>query len=290
MALKDILVHVDSSESGKMRLHLAADLAARHGARLTALHVQEYGIDQQHRRRSAELELASGGRTDELNRVIESELDEDAEALRGLLTKLQQDRTIDTVWRAVEGRTCKIVPQHSRYADLTIVGQDCAEIQDLPDEYSFAETMLFTSGRPLLIVPVLANAVDARPTLGRKIAIAWNGSRASARAISDGLALIERAERTTMLVVDPNQFAHPARLTPTTILDHVSRHTGSAHYRTLQTGGASIGDVLQAAALEAGADLLVAGAHGRARLWEKMLGGVTFDLLTRMRMPLLIAY
>jgi nucleotide-binding universal stress UspA family protein len=290
MALRDILAHVDPSEAGKRRLCFAGDLAARHGARLTALHVREYSIDQQRRLRSAELGLASGERTAALNRAINSELDEDADALRSMLAQYQQNHAIETVWRSVEGYAYKVVPQYARYADLTVVGQDPSENTDLPDDYSFAETMLFTTGRPLLILPASELPHTGSYALGRHIAVAWNGSRASARALSDALPLIERAERTTVLLAEPYRFAHPDRLPPRSVLEHISRHSDNASCQTLQTTGASIGDALQAAALNAGADLLVAGAHGRARLWEKMLGSVTHDLLSRMRLPVLFSY
>jgi nucleotide-binding universal stress UspA family protein len=114
MALKDVLAHVDPSEAGKRRLCFACDLAARHGARLTALYVPEYSIDQQHRLRSAELGLASGERTAALNRAIRRELDEDADALRSMLAQLQQSHAIETVWRSIEGHAYKVVPQYAR--------------------------------------------------------------------------------------------------------------------------------------------------------------------------------
>jgi nucleotide-binding universal stress UspA family protein len=46
----------------------------------------------------------------------------------------------------------------------------------------------------------------------------------------------------------------------------------------------------QAEAHALGADLIVAGAFGHARLWEKMLGGVTQELLTRMRLPIFMSH
>ena len=42
MALKDLLVYVDHTEDSLIRLRLAADLAIRHGSRLTALFVREW--------------------------------------------------------------------------------------------------------------------------------------------------------------------------------------------------------------------------------------------------------
>jgi nucleotide-binding universal stress UspA family protein len=52
----------------------------------------------------------------------------------------------------------------------------------------------------------------------------------------------------------------------------------------------SIADVLQAEAHRLGADLLVAGAFGHPKLWEKLMGGVTHDLLARMKLPVLMSY
>src|SRR5580658_4108169 len=182
MALRDILVHVDSSESGRMRLRLAIDLATRHDARLTALHIREYSIAQQRRLKASELGLVPGKKTDRLIHLIKGEIDASIDDLHKLLQQLEQDRAVDAKWVGIEGQAHKLVPQYSRYADLTIVGHDSSENADLPDEYSFAETMIFTAGRPLLIIPSEA-ATAVEPQLGQHIAIAWNGSRASARAL-----------------------------------------------------------------------------------------------------------
>jgi nucleotide-binding universal stress UspA family protein len=51
-----------------------------------------------------------------------------------------------------------------------------------------------------------------------------------------------------------------------------------------------IADAVQAEALKVGADLIVAGAFGHPRLWEKLMGGVTRDLLAHMKLPVLMSY
>jgi nucleotide-binding universal stress UspA family protein len=50
------------------------------------------------------------------------------------------------------------------------------------------------------------------------------------------------------------------------------------------------GGKLQAEAHALGADMLVAGAFGHPRLWEKMLGGVTQDLIARMSLPIFMSH
>ena len=52
----------------------------------------------------------------------------------------------------------------------------------------------------------------------------------------------------------------------------------------------SIADVLQARAHEIGADVVVAGAYGHPMLWEKLLGGVTHELLARMTLPIMMSH
>ena len=52
----------------------------------------------------------------------------------------------------------------------------------------------------------------------------------------------------------------------------------------------AIADRLQTEAIELGADLIVAGAFGHPRLWEKMLGGVTRDLMVRMSLPVFMSH
>jgi len=39
MTLRDLLVHVDSSQAGRRRVEFSAELAIRMGARLTGIHV-----------------------------------------------------------------------------------------------------------------------------------------------------------------------------------------------------------------------------------------------------------
>jgi nucleotide-binding universal stress UspA family protein len=54
--------------------------------------------------------------------------------------------------------------------------------------------------------------------------------------------------------------------------------------------GRSIADVIQAKAGDLGADLIVAGAYGHARIRENLFGGVTRDLLERIEIPLLMSH
>jgi nucleotide-binding universal stress UspA family protein len=79
-------------------------------------------------------------------------------------------------------------------------------------------------------------------------------------------------------------------LPPERIVEHLRRHSPVVEgvwLGNVPTG--SIADVLQAEAHRVGADMLVAGAFGHPKLWEKLMGGVTRDLLARMTLPILMS-
>ena len=93
-----------------------------------------------------------------------------------------------------------------------------------------------------------------------------------------------------MLRANPAEFDRPDHPATDEILAHLRRHGSQVEASSIAVGRGSVGDALQARAIELGADLLVAGAYGHTRLWEKILGGVTQDLLARMTLPVLMSH
>jgi nucleotide-binding universal stress UspA family protein len=269
VALKDLLVHVDQTEGAFVRLRLAADLAYRHASRLTALCIKELNRAQIEAQNTAELGLAPCEQIDRMNRCFDKSINDAAEHLHASLEKLGRERHIETEWRCLDGTTSVVVAQHARYADLCILSQDAPSCVNSA-AYGFSESLLFITGRPVLLIP----AAGSFQTLGRHILVAWNSSRASARAVNDALPLIERAERTTVLTVNPTDFIekHHA-LSPERMVAHLRRHNASVEgVRLVEARSGSIADAVLAEAHKVGADLVVAGAFGHPKLWEKLLG------------------
>ena len=170
MSLKDLLVYVDQTERAFVRLRLAADLARRHASLLTALFVREWNPAQLSQRKAAELGLATAKLTlNQLDHAVEESIDKAVERLRSALESLGSDRSLETRFHCVDGSASAMVPQHARYADLCILGQDASsEAESM--EYTLAEQALFVTGRPVLFVP----ACGSFDTLGRHIVVAWN--------------------------------------------------------------------------------------------------------------------
>jgi nucleotide-binding universal stress UspA family protein len=287
MALKDLLVYVDQSKHASERLRLAADLARRHQSRLTALYVREMNPAQLHEQSVAELGQGSSEAITRTNRRIRQSIDEAVTRLRSALEDVEREHGLEVEWRCLDGVASTLVPQHARFADLCILSQDTSAVATATG-YTFSEQLLFVTGRPVVFVP----AQGSFNALGRHILVAWNSSRASTRAVNDALPLIERAEKVTLLAVNPAEFAERyGALPPQQMVEHLKRHGASAEgiwLNNIPTG--SIADVVQAEAHKVGADLIVAGTFGHPRLWEKVMGGVTADLLARMKLPVLMSY
>jgi nucleotide-binding universal stress UspA family protein len=185
----------------------------------------------------------------------------------------------------VDGPAATVVAQHARYADLCILGREGAD--DNSVDYTFSEELLFVTGRPVLFVP----SVPLGKTLGRHIAVAWNSSRPAARAVNDAMPLIEQTERTTVLTVNPEVINRHGALPVDQMVEHLRRHGASVDMVRLEHIPAwAIAEALQAKAHDIGADLLVAGAFGHPRLWEKLLGGVTRGLLDGMNLPIFMSH
>ena len=282
MPLKDILVHLDGTERAGVRLGLAADLARRHEAHLTALHVVDVELP-------AVFAGEAGGTAAFVDLMEDMRRDAAAEASK--VEAMFRDRMrLDGIageWRSVEGVTRQQVALHARYADLVVLGQEGAGSGE-PAVPEVVEHALFASGRPVLVVP----AAGRFETTGRRVLIGWNASREAARAVNDALPLMAQAEAVTVLAVNPRQGAAGAHGEEpgADIGLHLARHGVRVEAQRTAGSGVGDGDMILNAAADLSADLLVVGAYGHSRFREMVLGGVTRTLLRRMTLPVLMSH
>ena len=165
--------------------------------------------------------------------------------------------------------------KEARLYDLTVIQSG------LPFS-AFAEKMVFEAGRPVILYP------ETRCT-GRfdHIAIAWDGSRASARALADAQFLLAKAKRVTVICAPENKpdLSSAAQ----NLCDALSARGLDVETASVSKEG-YIGDLLQFKAIELGADLLVMGGYGHSRFREFVLGGATDDVLSKTRLPVLMSH
>jgi nucleotide-binding universal stress UspA family protein len=277
MSLKDVLVHVGTEAACASRLSVAARLAAWQDAHLTGLHVIAAaplpGYIQ------AEMPF----QVQELQR---QRLNREAEQARELFDAAVHAAGVARAeWRAIEGGILDTARLHARYFDLTVVGQGI-DVEDPTGALSvLPEDLALSIGRPVLVIP----RYGTFPALGDQVLVAWNASREAVRAVNDALPLLRRAQKVTVLSVDPGD--HPdQRLPGADVTLHLARHGVNAVAAQTRGADISVGDVLLSYAADIGADLIVCGAYGHSRLREMVLGGATRHLLKHMTVPLLMSH
>ncbi len=139
------------------------------------------------------------------------------------------------------------------------------------------------SCRPVIALPFAGEF----KTLGRRVLVAWNGSREAARATHDALPFLTQADKVMVLSVNATGEEH---IPGADISTHLARHGVGVEIHNRVQGNIGVGDAILNAASDYGADLLVIGAYGHSRLRELVLGGVTRHLLRHMTVPVLMSH
>lgn len=182
-------------------------------------------------------------------------------------------------WREETGKASALVARRGRFVDLVVLGRSDRVVRE-PYSDTIEET-LARSGRPVLLAPA-----EAPSGIGYVVAVAWNGSPQAVRALAASLPFLEKANAVSLITAG-DADAGGSR----SILDHLAWHGITAEHRNVAAGsGRHGGQILLDAAREAGADLLVMGAYGRAPWREQLFGGATRAALTRMPLPLLLMH
>lgn len=277
MAYKDLLVQIDDTQACERRIDAAIRLAGRFDAHLTGLYLVPEII------LPIAVELAAGLRAD----LMRQEQERAEGALgRFRMAAEQQDVEFDTRFdRGTITEFADRVGLHSRYADLSIIGQpDHSEpVPSAPEP----EDVVMATGAPVLIIPHGGSPGD----FGERIMVAWNGSREAARAVRDAMPFLEQSRSVDVVTIGPREAegAH-GELPGADIALHLARHGVDVDVQHLDGSHSDVGDALLAHAADRGSDLLVMGCYGHSRLREMVLGGATRTILRSMTIPVLMAH
>lgn len=274
MPLKDILVYVDESAQAAGTVAAACSLAVRHDAHLTGMaidHPPEIPGFAAIEIPPSAVEILKQRRQEALDK--ERKTFEDGVNAAGLAGR--------SGWSVASGRALEALSLRSRYADLTVISQNSPDGQTGGED--LVDDLIMASGRPVLVVPY----IGAPAQIGRKVLIAWNASRESARALSDAMPLLESADKIEIFAVEPHAIGD---IPGADIAEHLARH--GLNVTAAKTAGLDIdvGDVLLNQVADSGADLIVMGAYGHSRMRELVLGGATRHILGHMTVPVLLSH
>lgn len=278
MTFGTILVHQDGGGRDAIHLDMALSLAAEHKAYLVGLHV----IHPFYPSMGAFGDAAAGAIAEIQNRHLEAARDSAAKLQSQVEGRVKQ-AGVAFEWRSMEGFADDIVPLHARYADITILGQTDPDSDSPTASPSLPAHVVLGSGRPVLVVPYAGKYTS----FGKRVLVAWSGTREAARAVHDALPLLKRAEKVSILSINPRDEGHIAGFD---IAAHLARHGVNTEAERTVAADISVGDVILSEAADHGADLIVMGAYGHSRLRELVLGGATQRILGSMTAPVLMSH
>lgn len=284
MNIGTILVHLDHMERCAVRVELAARLARAHGSHLvglvpTGLLDGTAPMNADPTRSTESIAAAADG--------LRLRAEATAHVFRDLV---RGSESLSYDVRLVDGEPVDATVRHGHASDLLVVGQvDHAKIdhdktadvaRDLPEQ------VVLHSGRPVLIIPCAGHF----PEVGKKVLIAWDGTREAAMAMRDALPLFSESAQVTLVSLRKEGDAEAgAKLCIPETIAWLWRHGVEAKAEQYVT---TIGfaDTLLSCASSMNIDLMVMGAYGHTRLRELVLGGVTREILARMNVPVLMAH
>jgi nucleotide-binding universal stress UspA family protein len=283
MAYKDILVHLDGSARGEVRLDIAIELAKRHQSHLTGLYPFEVPSPSLY---MGDVSMFDLGVTDEIMTRARRQATAIAGAIEGRFRDKLAKSGVAGDWRLVEAPPADSVVHRARYADLVIAGQTRP---DLPKPFGVAQVpvaAILHSGRPVLVIPYAGEV----KSVGERVLIAWKEGREAARAVEDAMPFLAAARSVVALAIDPAPRPGGSEQPAAELARHLARHGIAVTVRHTVAVKVPEGDILLNEASDTGADLVVAGGYGHSRASEFVLGGVTRTLLAEMTVPVLFSH
>ena len=288
MSIKSILVPLSGADSDPVALSSALAVARAFEAHVDSLFVK---LDP----RDAVPMLGegmSGAMVDEIMRAAETESDAHLAAARRHFDDVVRHEQVQlrdgpsavggvsARWREMIGRAEELVPLEGRLVDLLVFAH--TEIDRDAQAYATLETALLGAARPLLLVPKGGMTGSAKT-----VAVAWNGSPESTRAVAGAMPFLRNADAVHVLTAETSSTQAAAGRR---IAEYLAWHDVNCQLTIVRPGSEPVGQTLMGKTAELGADLLVMGGYGHSRMRELILGGVTRYVLGHAGLPVLMAH
>lgn len=286
MSVRKFLLPLSSPGCGEVALHTALLLTKKWNAHLQVLHIRT------NTREIAPLasEGMSGAMIDEMITAAETESNARAQSLMKLFTQVTGEHGVRTgepvfgveapsaSFESVIGSEEEIIAHQARISDLTIVPHPAAH-EDLAAADAL-HAVLFDSGRPVMLSPI------TRPhSIGRRIAVAWNGMSNSASALGSAMPYIRQAEAVRVLTSPEYSRRGPNAEEAVAYIAHQGVTADIGQFSAIDR---EVGAGLLRAAADFQADLMSMGAYSTSRLRQLILGGVTRYVLEHSDLPVIM--
>jgi nucleotide-binding universal stress UspA family protein len=287
MAFRTILVPIRGDGRGEAVLDHACALGRHFNAHIRAVHCKPRAMD-----------LIPFGVAvpalvrDQISSSAASITDDEVERLKSLFDAYVEKNSIkictsrppehDTLtisWSVTDGKQADIIGVWGRLASVVAVAQPD---RDTNLGHQTLEAALLNTGRPVLLCPKTPVT-----SLGNNVAIAWNGSAESARAIAMCGSIIAEANSVTVLTAED---ADNLELSAEDLILHLLDHGIEATAKAVTSKNSTLGESLLKAAKDSGSDVIIMGAYGRSRGRAMVMGGVTQWIIDHTDCPILLVH
>lgn len=282
--IKSILVPVRGDGMVATVLAHAAELAKKHGAKVSVVHcragagdLMPQGMPLNDFARKVMMEQAS-----ELANQQENHL-------RGILHRLAREYGLNDDPEASGGVHCTFAEVEGRMADVVKLAGRLSDIIVLPKPQrernlgqSSLKSALYGAGRPVLVCP---GQLQPDETFAKHVAVGWNGSLPAARAIASSLDVIDAADRVSILTGGKVEANGP---TVEELVEYYGLRGITAE--VVRFEGKDPATELLKTCKTIGASLLVTGAYSHSHETEMLFGGNTERIVDRTEMPILMAH
>lgn len=167
----------------------------------------------------------------------------------------------------------------ARVHDLTVLGRPGND--DGGVRMTTLESVLFDSGRPVLIAPPKHTG-----SLGKNIVMSWNCSTEGARTLAFALPLLKAAEKVTVLTIEQALVPGPSGAQ---VCENLKANGIAAEERTISAPSKKPGAAILEEAESIGCDLLIKSAYTQSRLRQMIFGGATSHILSHAELPVFMA-
>ena len=269
--MKSILLHVRDDDGLESRLQAAFDLARAFNGHITCLHAEPNG------NYLAEDILVSAQWPEDYGETLTAARSD----LRLRVEARLEAEGVSWDWVQFDEPDAAALVRFSLLSDVIVVSLGTSA-QFPRDPLPLAAAVSVGARSLVLAVPVAMTSLR----LDRPALIAWNGSPEAAAALRASLPILSLVPRVRLLEVVDRRSPYPRDLAAR----YLARWGIAVEVDQREPGELGVGAVIEQAAQEIEAGIIVMGAYGRSRLREHLLGGVTRELTGRSDRPLLLAH